>query len=68
MDEKETLLLEIAALIPIRRSELGAMEFMDAEELKSIRDNLLKRKEQRREEQESWYNEWAVSMKSETDI
>ncbi|MDR0666365.1 MAG: hypothetical protein LBF71_03035 [Campylobacteraceae bacterium] len=59
MNEKETLLLEIAALIPAPSSELDAMKFMSAKELESIRDNLLKRKEQRREEQEDWYNEWA---------
>ncbi|MDR0762449.1 MAG: hypothetical protein LBF13_05325 [Campylobacteraceae bacterium] len=62
MDERETLLLEIAALIPISPSELGAMKFMSTEELESIRDNLLKRKEQRREEQEGWYNEWTESL------
>jgi predicted DNA repair protein MutK len=59
MDKKETLLSEIAVLIPVPLLELGAMKFMSAEELENIRDNLLKRKEQRHEEQEDWYNEWS---------
>ncbi|MDR2635295.1 MAG: hypothetical protein LBC08_00545 [Campylobacteraceae bacterium] len=67
MDEKETLLLEIASLIETDKNaqplELDIMKFMSLEELTYVRDNLLKRKEQRRAEQESWYDEWAWKLK-----
>ncbi|MDR1615009.1 MAG: hypothetical protein LBS26_05525 [Campylobacteraceae bacterium] len=63
MNEKDNLLSEIASLIEsdknIQPLNLDTMKFMSIEDLTNIRDNLLKRKEQRRSEQESWYNEWA---------
>lgn len=63
MDEKDNLLSEIASLIESDKNaqplNLDMIRFMSCEELANIRDNLLKRKEQRGAEQERWYNEWA---------
>ncbi|MDR2790304.1 MAG: hypothetical protein LBB59_04960 [Campylobacteraceae bacterium] len=63
MDEADALLSEIAALIESDKNaqplDISVIKFMGIEELTNIRDNLLKRKRQRRAEQEDWYNEWA---------
>jgi hypothetical protein len=63
MDEVDALLLEIASLIESDKNaqplDISVLKFMSLEELANIRNNLLKRKEGRREEQEGWYNEWA---------
>ncbi|MDR2100166.1 MAG: hypothetical protein LBP40_04985 [Campylobacteraceae bacterium] len=67
MDEKDTILLEISSLIESDKNaqslNLDIMKFMSFEELTSIHENLLKRKERRRVEQEEWYNEWAEKLK-----
>jgi hypothetical protein len=62
VEEKKRLLAEIASLIQADKNsdivELDAMEFMSEEELNAIKNSLLKRKENRRQEQEKWYDEW----------
>ncbi|MDR0579890.1 MAG: hypothetical protein LBG21_04740 [Campylobacteraceae bacterium] len=62
MDNKRTLLLEIASLIEVDANssmfDLSIMEYMSFEELTSIRDGLQKRKNNRKEEQNRWYDEW----------
>ncbi|MDR2342429.1 MAG: hypothetical protein LBD84_05260 [Campylobacteraceae bacterium] len=62
MDKKKVLLLEIASLIEANTNssvfDLSIMEYMSFEELVSIRDGLKKRKNNREEEQDKWYDEW----------
>ncbi|MDR1285609.1 MAG: hypothetical protein LBJ88_05365 [Campylobacteraceae bacterium] len=62
MNDKKALLLEIASLIETDMNgdtlDLNIMEYMSFEELASIADNLKKRKENRKEEQKKWYDEW----------
>jgi len=64
---KEELLKEIAFLLKSHEKEedisLDAMNFLNDEELVNIRDSLLKRKAERKKEQEIWYNEWAEKFK-----
>ncbi|MDR1460856.1 MAG: hypothetical protein LBI78_04365 [Campylobacteraceae bacterium] len=62
MDDKKALLAEIASLIEANTKDdtinLDIMEYMSFEEITSIRDSLKKRKENRKEEQKGWYDEW----------
>jgi hypothetical protein len=64
---QENLLKEIANLLKSDENEsdipLDAMKFLSDDELMNIRDLLLKRKANRKDEQESWYNEWAQKCK-----
>lgn len=67
MQDKEEILKEISELLKASENEsetpLDVMHFLSFEELVSIRDSLIKRKANRKEEQESWYNEWAQKFK-----
>jgi hypothetical protein len=67
MVNKGALLLEIASLIEADKNsnmlDLSIMECMSFEELTSIKDNLKKRKKNRSEEQEKWYDEWVAKCK-----
>jgi hypothetical protein len=62
VDDKKALLAEIASLIEANTKDdtinLDIMEYMSFEEITSIRDSLKKRKENRKEEQKGWYDEW----------
>ncbi|MDR1554991.1 MAG: hypothetical protein LBS39_03070 [Campylobacteraceae bacterium] len=62
MDDKKILLNEIASLIEADTDDnvldLGIMEYMNFEELVSIRDSLQNKKNRRKQEQEKWYDEW----------
>ncbi|MDR1976705.1 MAG: hypothetical protein LBQ18_06905 [Campylobacteraceae bacterium] len=61
MEDKDSVLKEIAALIEADGKgvlELEVMKFMSLEELTSIKESLIKRKNNRKDEQESWYKEW----------
>ncbi len=64
---KEKLLEEISLLLKADEKEdkisLEVMEFLSEEELTNIKNSLLKRKENRKKEQEDWYNEWAEKFK-----
>ena len=64
---KEEFLKEIAFLLKANEGEedisLEVMNFLNDEELINIRDALLKRKINRKEEQEIWYNEWVEKFK-----
>ncbi|MDR0467607.1 MAG: hypothetical protein LBG67_02010 [Campylobacteraceae bacterium] len=64
---KEELLKEIAFLLKANEGEedisLEVMNFLNDEELINIRDAILRRKINRKEEQEIWYNEWVEKFK-----
>jgi FtsZ-binding cell division protein ZapB len=60
MTDKNAILDEIAQLLQVDAAELGNLAYMDEEELAKIRDGLIKRRENRREEQEGWYDEWVI--------
>ncbi|MFV0480577.1 MAG: hypothetical protein ACK5LP_01205 [Campylobacteraceae bacterium] len=59
---KDTLLLEISSLIKASADEmpinLEIMRFMEIDELINIKESLIRRKENRKNEQEDWYKEW----------
>lgn len=62
MQERDSLLSEISSLIKAdecdKDTDLNVLSFLSEEELLSIKNSLLKSKQQRKEEQESWYEEW----------
>lgn len=61
-NDKKELLIKIAHMIEANNEQpsisLEIMNYLSHEELENIYNSLLKRKQNRKEEQENWYNEW----------